>query len=289
MSRTRTPLLICALAGLAIAPFLTCESSAVQSGVLFDGLLHYPLGQAVLSTDPNTGNLIVWNLGSSGQDGVRIESRAIANYDAAWMPFSPSDVYTLELRALTEDGTLRGRTTVTGTASGVQFDVETDGASTYDIEISAGSTITYSAVGVPGGSGGGGPSGGDDPNNPADDPNWVDAVDWHWSEQNHARQILTFLYPTDPNFWDNGGSIPIDTGSGTEVDGDAIRWIPNAGASVNTDPVRAIEITLSGVSTFELRRSTVTGSANIPTLGEWGLVGLSLLLGTGGVLMLRRL
>jgi hypothetical protein len=49
----------------------------------FFGLPHTPLGNATLGLDPSSGELVVSNLGSSGQDGVSIGLGGVTGFRAA--------------------------------------------------------------------------------------------------------------------------------------------------------------------------------------------------------------
>ncbi|MFN0057716.1 MAG: hypothetical protein ACKVX7_04595 [Planctomycetota bacterium] len=67
MQRTTT----CSLALVAVIA-LGLVANGQGTTLEYDGLTHLPLGTATLSVDPPTHELIVGNIGSSGQDGVAV-------------------------------------------------------------------------------------------------------------------------------------------------------------------------------------------------------------------------
>jgi hypothetical protein len=54
--------------------------------VYYQGLLNQPLGGAALQIDPGSGELQLTNIGSSGQDGVRILHTGFQGLDLEWAP-----------------------------------------------------------------------------------------------------------------------------------------------------------------------------------------------------------
>ena len=57
-----------------------------QRSVVYSGLLHSTLGNASLTLLANDSELVVGNLGSSGQDGVTVALPPNGRWDAQWLP-----------------------------------------------------------------------------------------------------------------------------------------------------------------------------------------------------------
>jgi hypothetical protein len=66
-----------------VATFASSAVLAGGGGQFFFGLPHAPLGSAALVLDTPTGHLVVSNIGSSGQDGVRIDLDGATGFVAA--------------------------------------------------------------------------------------------------------------------------------------------------------------------------------------------------------------
>jgi hypothetical protein len=73
-------MLHCAPAG---AIFVSSAVLAGIAGSFFFGLPHTPLGNAALDLDPSSGELVVSNIGSSGEDGVSIDLDGATGFVAA--------------------------------------------------------------------------------------------------------------------------------------------------------------------------------------------------------------
>ena len=134
------------------------SETAEQIPVIFDGLVHAALGRATLDIVSN--DLVVSNLGSSGQDGVSV---ALGVPTARVLNFhypNPQGDGTLTLTSLgsyagqpvTAQAVMRTIITFTGDIQTYAFDPSPQGASTYTMRIFDGSRLVFESQGNSGAS-----------------------------------------------------------------------------------------------------------------------------------------
>ncbi|MEO1698454.1 MAG: hypothetical protein AAFU73_14235 [Planctomycetota bacterium] len=140
-------------AALATA-FATGLATAADAQTLrFDGIENSSLGDAQLNPDAN-GHLVVSNIGSSGQDGVRIELGEGEGVGLeAYLELGPNGSCDLEARAGRADGpqlaNLGLEIRSDGTPNGALYtpDFSALGASTYSMRVMAAGAVVYEGDG----------------------------------------------------------------------------------------------------------------------------------------------
>ena len=169
------------------------------------GLPHVALGQATLAFDPNSGQLVIGNIGDGGQDGVAVQLGAAGSASLGWAEIQASPpggriVYAVHgsIAGMPQQELAVANIEHDGSTWTITHDLSNLGVSDYEYVVFNGPSVvmtiaansaTFIEVSTPphlgaiGGGGGGGGGGDDDTcywqqKFPCNDPNWYCSSGW---------------------------------------------------------------------------------------------------------------